>query len=264
MTINAPSSILLQKLHANRGLIFPLACVSLLLVLLIPLAAGRARSWLLITNLTLSVLILVTTIFVASPLESAAAFRRFCLRLRCFDWSSMSRRRGSSSAEPTTRPPAKWCGRSATSSPQARSRSGAIIFLIIFLIQFIVITKGGSRISEVAARFMLDAMPGKQMAIDADVSQGIITQRELHRPPARPSPAKLIFMQPWMGGWKSAFAATRSRRFSSPSSTSSAACMSACSSMARILAMRSICYQADHRRRARQPDSRVHRLVAPA
>ncbi len=57
---------------------------------------------------------------------------------------------------------------------------GAIIFLIIFLIQFIVITKGGSRISEVAARFMLDAMPGKQMAIDADVSQGIITQRQAH------------------------------------------------------------------------------------
>ncbi len=71
MTTTAPSSILLQKLHANRGLIFPLACVSLLLVLLIPLPPG-VLDLLLITNLTLSVLILVTTICVASPLEFAA------------------------------------------------------------------------------------------------------------------------------------------------------------------------------------------------
>jgi flagellar biosynthesis protein FlhA len=53
---------------------------------------------------------------------------------------------------------------------------GSIIFLIIVIIQFIVITKGASRISEVAARFTLDAMPGKQMAIDADLSAGLITE----------------------------------------------------------------------------------------
>src|SRR5262249_45453509 len=57
---------------------------------------------------------------------------------------------------------------------------GAIIFLIIFVIQFVVITKGGSRIAEVAARFVLDAMPGKQMAIDADVNAGLITQQQAH------------------------------------------------------------------------------------
>ena len=53
---------------------------------------------------------------------------------------------------------------------------GIIIFLIIFVIQFVVITKGGGRISEVAARFTLDAMPGKQMAIDADLNAGTITE----------------------------------------------------------------------------------------
>lgn len=47
---------------------------------------------------------------------------------------------------------------------------GILIFLIIVLVQFIVITKGAERVSEVAARFTLDAMPGKQMAIDADLS----------------------------------------------------------------------------------------------
>ena len=53
---------------------------------------------------------------------------------------------------------------------------GVVIFLILVVIQFIVITKGAERISEVAARFTLDAMPGKQMAIDADLNAGIITE----------------------------------------------------------------------------------------
>ncbi|MDO4710770.1 MAG: flagellar biosynthesis protein FlhA [Peptostreptococcaceae bacterium] len=55
---------------------------------------------------------------------------------------------------------------------------GVIIFLIIVLVQFIVITKGAERVAEVAARFTLDAMPGKQMAIDADLSSGLITEEE--------------------------------------------------------------------------------------
>ncbi len=55
---------------------------------------------------------------------------------------------------------------------------GLVIFLIIVIIQFIVITKGAERISEVSARFTLDAMPGKQMAIDADLNAGIITDAQ--------------------------------------------------------------------------------------
>lgn len=55
---------------------------------------------------------------------------------------------------------------------------GAIIFLIIVIIQFVVITKGAGRIAEVAARFTLDAMPGKQMAIDADLNAGLINEEQ--------------------------------------------------------------------------------------
>jgi flagellar biosynthesis protein FlhA len=55
---------------------------------------------------------------------------------------------------------------------------GLVIFLILVVIQFIVITKGAERISEVSARFTLDAMPGKQMAIDADLNAGIITETQ--------------------------------------------------------------------------------------
>ena len=55
---------------------------------------------------------------------------------------------------------------------------GFVIFIILVLMQFIVITKGAERVSEVAARFTLDAMPGKQMAIDADLSAGLINEAE--------------------------------------------------------------------------------------
>ena len=57
---------------------------------------------------------------------------------------------------------------------------GIIIFLIIIIIQFVVITNGSSRVSEVSARFTLDALPGKQMSIDADLGAGIIDEKTVH------------------------------------------------------------------------------------
>lgn len=58
---------------------------------------------------------------------------------------------------------------------------GLVIFLILVVIQFVVVTKGAERISEVAARFTLDAMPGKQMAIDADLNAGLITEEQANK-----------------------------------------------------------------------------------
>jgi len=58
---------------------------------------------------------------------------------------------------------------------------GVVIFLILVIVQFVVITKGATRISEVAARFTLDAMPGKQMAIDSDLNAGMIDEKEARR-----------------------------------------------------------------------------------
>ena len=55
---------------------------------------------------------------------------------------------------------------------------GFVIFLILVVVQFIVITKGSERVAEVAARFTLDAMPGKQMSIDADLNAGLISESE--------------------------------------------------------------------------------------
>ncbi|MCU1473634.1 MAG: flhA [Amnibacterium sp.] len=58
---------------------------------------------------------------------------------------------------------------------------GAVIFLILVVIQFVVVTKGAERVAEVGARFTLDAMPGKQMAIDADLNSGLITEDDARR-----------------------------------------------------------------------------------
>jgi flagellar biosynthesis protein FlhA len=58
---------------------------------------------------------------------------------------------------------------------------GVILFLLLFVVQYMVITRGAERVSEVAARFTLDAMPGKQMAIDADLHAGILNEEEARR-----------------------------------------------------------------------------------
>ena len=55
---------------------------------------------------------------------------------------------------------------------------GLVIFIILTIINFIVITKGAGRVAEVSARFTLDAMPGKQMSIDADLNAGVISEKE--------------------------------------------------------------------------------------
>src|SRR3982750_934985 len=63
---------------------------------------------------------------------------------------------------------------------------GLVIFLILIVIQFVVITNGAGRVAEVGARFTLDAMPGKQMAIDADLNTGQITEEVAIAPPPTP------------------------------------------------------------------------------
>ena len=62
---------------------------------------------------------------------------------------------------------------------------GLVVFLILIVIQFVVVTAGSGRVAEVAARFTLDGMPGKQMAIDADLNSGSINEAEAKAPPGR-------------------------------------------------------------------------------
>src|SRR6266487_3041825 len=176
-----------QKLHSNRGMLFPLAFISLLFVILVPLPAAM-MDLLLILNLTLSAVVLITTIYVQSPLEFSV-FPSLLLATTLFRLVLNAA---------TTRLILTVGDRSATTE-EAQHKAGEvilafsnfvtgnslavgiIIFTIIVVIQFVVITKGATRISEVAARFTLDAMPGKQMAIDADVNAGAINEVEARR-----------------------------------------------------------------------------------
>ena len=75
---------------------------------------------------------------------------------------------------------------------------GIIVFIILVTINFMVITKGAGRVAEVAARFTLDAMPGKQMAIDADLNAGLIDEREKQNDAEKELQRKLISTVPWM------------------------------------------------------------------
>ncbi|QDU55331.1 flagellar biosynthesis protein FlhA [Aeoliella mucimassa] len=166
-----------------QELILPLAFISSVLVIMVPLPPAL-MDVLLAGNITVSVIVLLTTIYVRSPLDFnifpslllATTLARLVLNVA------------------TTR---LILTRAETDHLQAAGGVitafadfvagdgkivvGLIIFVIIVVIQFVVITKGATRISEVAARFALDGMPGKQMAIDADLNAGIIDEKEAQR-----------------------------------------------------------------------------------
>jgi flagellar biosynthesis protein FlhA len=170
-----PRNPILAAIHRHRAMLFPLACIGLLMVLLVPLPRG-VLDLLLVINLALSVIVLVTTIYVHSPLEFAVfpslllAITLFRLVLNVATTRLILTGGGSEFAAGDV---VHAFAEFVTAGSLA---VGFILFLIIFVIQFVVITKGGGRISEVAARFMLDALPGKQMAIDADLAAGAITE----------------------------------------------------------------------------------------
>jgi flagellar biosynthesis protein FlhA len=86
---------------------------------------------------------------------------------------------------------------------------GLIIFIIIIAVQFIVITKGSTRVAEVAARFTLDALPGKQMAIEAEYNSGLITEEEATRKKT-PCSARRTSTGPWTAPPSSSPATSRS------------------------------------------------------
>src|SRR5271170_252296 len=182
MATAVASPTLFKRLSDNRGMVLPLAFVALLLVVLVPLPTF-VLDFLLITNVTLSVVILVTTIYVKSPLEFAV-FPSLLLAITLFrlvlNVATTRLILTAGDRYPDVVQAAHGAGEvvnAFASLVTAGSLAvGIIIFIIIFVIQFVVITKGATRISEVAARFMLDAMPGKQMAIDADLNAGVITE----------------------------------------------------------------------------------------
>jgi flagellar biosynthesis protein FlhA len=169
------SNPFLTRLHENRGMIFPITFIGLLAVILVPLPT-QVLDLLLVCNITLSVIVLVTTIYVKSPLEFAV-FPSLLLAVTLFRLVlNVAVTRLILTGTGDTHAAGDVVQTFSSFVTGGSLAVGVIIFIIIIVIQFVVITKGATRISEVAARFTLDAMPGKQMAIDADLNAGIITE----------------------------------------------------------------------------------------
>ncbi len=142
-------------------------------MMIIPVPAALL-SFLLIVNITLSLLILLVALFTQETLDfsvfPALLLVMTLLRL-CLNVSSTRLILLYGYAGEVIQ---RFGGFVIGNNPVV----GFIIFLILVVIQFIVITKGAERVSEVAARFTLDAMPGKQMSIDADLSAGLISENQ--------------------------------------------------------------------------------------
>jgi flagellar biosynthesis protein FlhA len=163
-------------------LIVPLSFLGLVGVLVVPLPS-MVLDLLICVNIAIAAIILMTTIYMRKPLEFSV-FPALLLGTTLFrlvlNVATTRLILSIDSKDPATASTAAGHVIQAFANFVAGSNAvvGTIIFIILVIVQFVVITKGATRMSEVAARFTLDAMPGKQMAIDADLSAGVISDKD--------------------------------------------------------------------------------------
>ncbi|MFW6170760.1 MAG: flagellar biosynthesis protein FlhA [Planctomycetota bacterium] len=169
----------MSRLSRWKDLILPIGIIASILVILIPLPLF-VMDVLLAANITVAVIVLLTTVYVRTPLEfSIFPSLLLATTLGRLVLNVASTRLILTRAE-TDQMAAAGEVISSFGEFVAGDKLvvGLIIFVIIIVIQFLVITKGATRISEVAARFALDGMPGRQMAIDADLNAGAIDEKQ--------------------------------------------------------------------------------------
>lgn len=161
----------MKKLLSYSVVLFVL---TIILLLIIPMPAAIVDIAI-ILNMSLSLMILVITMTIREPLEFAI-FPSLLLVTTLFRLGiNVSTTRNILTNSGSSGQIIKAFGDFIL---QGNVVVGLVIYLIIVLMQFLVITKGAERVSEVAARFTLDAMPGKQMAIDADLNSGLIDEQQ--------------------------------------------------------------------------------------
>ena len=174
----APNPIIpyLRLLLKRTDIAFAVAIIGILMVLLFPVKTFML-DFLLAISITSAVLILMTTLFINKPLDFSAfptillitAILRLSLNIASTRLILANGHTGTAAAGHVIEAFGSFV-------MKGNVVIGAIVFGILTIINFVVITKGSGRIAEVAARFSLDAMPGKQMAIDADLSAGLIDE----------------------------------------------------------------------------------------
>ncbi|MCZ9882709.1 flagellar biosynthesis protein FlhA [Arthrobacter sp. B2a2-09] len=154
----------------------PVGIVGIVLLLVVPVPAPLL-DFLIVCNILLALLILLTSMFVKKPLDFSV-FPSLLLVATLF-------RLGLNVASTRLVLGQGFAGQVIDAFGKVTVGGsmiiGAVVFLILVVIQFVVVTKGAERVAEVGARFTLDAMPGKQMAIDADLNAGLITDAQARK-----------------------------------------------------------------------------------
>ena len=175
------SGLQIPKFMKRGDIALALGVIAILIVLLLPMP-----TWLLdfslAVSMTFSVIILMTVLFIRNPLELntfptillIATMLRLALNLASTRLILADGHTGTAAAGRVI----EAFGNFVVGGNYV---IGIIVFGILVIVNFVVITKGAGRIAEVAARFSLDAMPGKQMAIDADLSSGLIGEDEARK-----------------------------------------------------------------------------------
>jgi len=176
--MQAAAVLTFQRMGRNADVVLAVGVLGVLLIMMVPMP-----TWLmdvmLAANITLGIVILLTSIYVLKPMDFSVfpslllltTLFRLALNVATTRLILLHGQEGPSAAGHVI----EGFGQFVVGG---NTVVGLILFLILVLINFIVITKGSTRIAEVAARFTLDAMPGKQMAIDADLNSGLIDDNE--------------------------------------------------------------------------------------
>jgi flagellar biosynthesis protein FlhA len=162
-----------DKLVKRSELVFSIGVVAILAIMLLPLPAP-VLSALIAVNLAVSMVILLVCVYARDPLE----FNAFPSLLLVTTMLRLGLNVASTRLILLTGTGGGVIETFGNFMVGGNLVVGIVIFIIIVIIQLVVITKGAGRISEVAARFTLDAMPGKQMAIDADLNAGLISEKD--------------------------------------------------------------------------------------
>ncbi|MDQ0029472.1 flagellar biosynthesis protein FlhA [Arthrobacter bambusae] len=162
--------------NRSARLTVPVGIVGIVLLLVVPVPAPLL-DFLIVCNILLALLVLLTSMFVKKPLDFSV-FPSLLLVATLF-------RLGLNVASTRLVLGQGFAGQVIDAFGKVTVGGsmiiGAVVFLILVVIQFVVVTKGAERVAEVGARFTLDAMPGKQMAIDADLNAGLITDAQARK-----------------------------------------------------------------------------------
>jgi len=178
MQMNDKKGFDFSKLMQHTDLIVALGVLGILVVMILPIPAFLMDLFI-VTNITVAIAILLVSVYAGKPLDFSvfptvllfATLFRLALNIASIRLILVHGHEGTAAAGHII----ETFGEFVVGGSYI---VGAVVFILLVVINFVVITKGSGRVAEVAARFILDSMPGKQMSIDADLNAGLINEEQ--------------------------------------------------------------------------------------